>query len=79
MLLAATYLPLALFAVLGTGSRAALVAVVPAIWYAGRLLGRSRPALAVVTFVGLGCLAVGRDPRAAPRVPCSGSSTPGTS
>jgi len=62
VLLAATYLPLALFAVLGTGSRAALVAVVPVLWYAGRLLGRSRPALAVVTFVGLGCLAVAAIP-----------------
>ena len=62
VLLGSTYLPLALFAVLGTGSRAALVAVVPALWYAGRLLGRSRPALAVVTFVGLGCLAVAAIP-----------------
>ena len=57
--LAGTYLPLGTFAVLATGSRAALlVAVVPALWYAGRLLGRSRPTLAVVTFVGLGGLAV---------------------
>ncbi len=53
VLLAATYLPIGLFGVLGTGSRAALVAVVPAVWYAGTLLGRSRPTLAVVTFVGL--------------------------
>ncbi len=62
VLLGATYLPLALFAVLGTGSRAGLVAVVPAVWYAGRLLGRSRPALALVTFVGLGALAVAAVP-----------------
>lgn len=58
VLCAVTYLPLGVFAVLGTGSRAALLAVVPALWYAGRLLGRSRPTLAVFTFVGLGALAV---------------------
>lgn len=58
VLLAATYLPLGLFGVLGTGSRAALVAVVPAVWFAGSLLGRSRPTLAVVTFVGLTASAI---------------------
>jgi O-antigen ligase len=58
VLLAATYLPLGVFAVLATGSRAALAAVVPAVWYAGRLLGRSRPVLAVATFAGIGVLAV---------------------
>jgi O-antigen ligase len=58
VLLAATYLPLGLFGVLGTGSRAALVAVVPAVWYAGSLLGRSRPTLAIVTFVGLTAAAI---------------------
>jgi O-antigen ligase len=57
-LLAGTYLPLGTFAVLATGSRAALLAVVPALWYAGRLLWRSRPTLAVVSFVGVGGLAV---------------------
>ena len=58
VLLAGTYLPLGAFAVLATGSRAALVALLPALWYAGRLLWRSRPTLAVVTFVGLGGLTV---------------------
>jgi O-antigen ligase len=57
-LIAGTYLPLGTFAVLATGSRAALLAVVPALWYAGRLLWRSRPTLAVVSFVGVGGLAV---------------------
>ena len=56
--LAATYLPLGAFAVLGTGSRAALVAVLPTVWYGGRLLWRTRPALAVATFAGLGVLTV---------------------
>ena len=58
VLLAGMYLPLGAFAVLATGSRAALVALLPAVWYAGRLLWRSRPTLAVVTFVGLGGLTV---------------------
>ena len=57
-LLAGTYLPLGFVAVMTTGSRAAVVALLPALWYAARLLGRSRPGLAVVTFVGLGAMAV---------------------
>jgi O-antigen ligase len=56
--LAATYLPLGVLAMLGTGSRAALGALVPTIWYAGRLLWRRHPAHAVATFVGVGTLAV---------------------
>jgi O-antigen ligase len=56
--LAATYLPLGAVAVLGTGSRAALAALVPTVWYAGRLLGRRHPVLPVATFVGLGALTV---------------------
>jgi O-antigen ligase len=58
MLLAATFLPLAGFAVLGTGSRAALVAVVPSVWYAGRLMRRSHPAVGVASLLGCGVLVV---------------------
>ena len=62
VVIAATYLPLGAFAALGTGSRAALVAFVPAVWYAARLLRRSRPRLALATFAGLGVLAVAAVP-----------------
>jgi len=58
VVIVATYLPLGAFAALGTGSRAALLALVPAVWYAARLLRRSRPRLALATFGGLGILAV---------------------
>jgi len=57
-LLAATYLPLAGVGVLGTGSRAALVAVVPSVWYAGRLLRRSHPAAGLSLGLGLAALMV---------------------
>ncbi|MGH3413564.1 MAG: O-antigen ligase family protein [Marmoricola sp.] len=56
--LAVTYFPLAAFGVLGTGSRAALAAVIPALWYGGGLLRRRHPAAALVGAIGLGALTV---------------------
>jgi O-antigen ligase len=58
MLLASTFLPLAAFAVLGTGSRAALVAVAPSAWYAGRLMRRSHPTVGLASLLGCGVLVV---------------------
>lgn len=46
------FLPFGTFAVLLTGSRAALAAVVPAAWYGGWLLWQRRPALALGSAAG---------------------------
>jgi putative inorganic carbon (HCO3(-)) transporter len=54
----ASYVPLAGFAVLATGSRAALVSMLPGFVYLFWRLARSRPVVAAVTLAGLGGMGV---------------------
>jgi O-antigen ligase len=67
-LLAAAYLPLSGFAILLTGSRAGLAALIPGFVYLGYLLTRRHPALAVGALVSLAAVAVLIVPFASPQV-----------
>lgn len=66
--LASGYVPLGTFAVLLTGSRAALAAVVPALCYGIWLVGRRHPSLAVTSTTGVVLLVAGTVPLLPARV-----------